>query len=297
MENNQKSHSFIPPGCPCYGESNYTRLREMNFHYLSWGKNKNPTIVMLHGFLDHAHTFDLLASYLMDSFNIIAWDARGFGSTDRVHPSGYYHFIEYLYDLDLFLENLNIKNPVLLGHSMGGMIASLYTGVFPEKIAKLINMEGWMIPDSTFSDAPIRARRWIDDVNAGNKFKPLSSLEEATQRLQKNDPLMPYDVAHHLAYEGTKVENDGLYWRHDPLHRTRSPQPAYIEQLEAYWNRIECPTLLLKGEKTVTPLIDCERRINAFKKHKFIEIKEAGHNLHLHQPEEIGKLIRDFLGN
>jgi pimeloyl-ACP methyl ester carboxylesterase len=295
VEENQKSHAFINPDFPCFGEAKYLKIRELNFHYLNWGKPENPLIVMLHGFLDHAHTFDLLAAKLSDTFNIVAWDARGFGKTDWVHPSGYYHFFEYLYDLELFLEHFKDRKPVLLGHSMGGMIASLYAGTFPEKVSGLINMEGWFTANSPFSEAPARARRWIEEVRTSGPFKPLKDIDEAAQRLKKNDPLMPNDVAHHLAYEGTKFENDGLHWRHDPLHKTRSPQQTYLEQIEAFWQKIECPVLLLKGEQSSPHLADYKSRVNSFKNAQFIEIEDSGHNLHLHQPAIISQLIRDFL--
>lgn len=295
MEDSQKSHSFINPEFPCFGEPGNLKIRELNFHYLSWGNSDHPLIVMLHGFLDHSHTFDLLAAILSDTFHIVAWDARGFGKTDWVHPSGYYHFFEYLYDLSLFLEHFKDKKPVLLGHSMGGMIASLYAAVFPEKVSKIINMEGWFVADSNFAGAPARVRRWIEEVKALKPFKPLKDLDEAALRLQKNDPLMAPDIARHLAYEGTKFENGGLRWSHDPLHRTRSPQQTYLGQLEAFWQKIECPVLLLKGEQSSPHLTDFKSRINSFKNNQFKEIKDSGHNLHLHQPEVISRIIRDFL--
>jgi pimeloyl-ACP methyl ester carboxylesterase len=295
MEDKEKSHSFVNPEFPCFGEANYLSLRGMNFHYLSWGKPENPLIVMLHGFLDHCHTFDLLASKLMDTFYLVAWDARGFGKSDWVHPSGYYHFFEYIYDLELFLEHFADKRPVLLGHSMGGMIAALYAGIFPERVSGLVNLEGWFVADAKFSDAPARARKWIEDVRSLQPFKPLNDIEEAALRLQKNDPLLSSDIAMHLAYEGTRFENDGLHWRHDPLHKTRSPQQTYLGQLEAFWQNIACPVLLLKGEQSSPHLADFKSRVNLFKNCQFVEIEDSGHNLHLHQPGIISQIIRDFL--
>lgn len=250
---------------------------------------------MLHGFLDHAHTFDLLAAGLMKNYYIVAWDARGFGRSGWVHPSGYYHFFEYILDLELFIEHLGLKDPIIIGHSMGGMIGALYAGIYPEKVKKFANLEGWFVSDSKFSDAPARARAWIEGVKSLQHFKPLNDIEEAAARLRKNDPLMPAEIAHHLAYEGTKVENDGLYWRHDPLHRTRSPQQAYLAQVDEFWKKIECPVLLLKGEHADPDLRGFVSREGAFKNKKVLTVKGAGHNLHLHQPKLIEDIIIDFL--
>lgn len=284
-------------GFICKAKSQFVEIRERKFHFLSWGDADKSPIVMLHGFMDHAHTFDWIANILMEKYHLIAWDARGFGQTEWVHPSGYYHFPEYLLDLQLFLEAINIENPILLGHSMGGIIASFYSGAFPEKVKAVINIEGWMIPNSPFSSAPERVRLWIDGVKNPGSFKPLNSLFEAIQRLQKTDPQLSYEIASHMAEMGTFEKNGKIYWFHDPLHRTRSPQPAYSEQMQAFWNNITCPVLLLKGENTPSENPQFAENIKAFKTAKYEEIPESGHNLHLHQPEITAKKIISFLGS
>ena len=84
----------------CKAKSNFAELRSIRFHYLTWGKPDKEPLVLLHGFMDQAHTFDLLAEELSHHYYLIAWDARGFGNTEWIHRSGYYHFWDYLYDLE-----------------------------------------------------------------------------------------------------------------------------------------------------------------------------------------------------
>lgn len=295
MDKEKNSHSYYPPDFPCYGKENYLKIREMNFHYLSWGDEKKPILFLLHGFLDHSHTFDLLAEKLMNDFHIIAWDARGFGRTDWVHPGGYYHFSEYLLDLELFIGHFNSSKIFLAGHSMGGMIASLYAGLFPEKVNKLINMEGWMVDTGDFNEAPERTRLWIEGMKSHNSFKAINDIREAARRIQKYDPLMADNIAAHLAYEGTKSIESGLYWRHDPIHRTRSPQAPYLGQIKAYWQKIEAPVLLMAGAHSPANSKKYQERISFFDNHQYLVIENAAHNLHLHQPEIISRHIREFL--
>lgn len=296
MDNNS-SYSVIPPNFPCLGKTNYIKLREMNFHYLSWGDESKPLMIMLHGFMDHSHTFDLLSEKLMNDYYIVAWDARGFGKTDWIHRSGYYHFFDYLYDLESFIEYFKRDKVILVGHSMGGIISTLYAGTFPEKVSHLISLEGWFIADSVFAEAPVRARRWVEEVKNIKNFKPMKSVEDASIRLRKTDHLMSIDISLHLAYEATKLENEGYYWRHDPLHRTRTPQQTYLKQIEAFWEKINCPVLLLKGEKTTFSLLEKDQLEKSFKNMSYFEIENAGHNLHLHQPTQTADLILDFLSS
>ncbi|MBC7474486.1 MAG: alpha/beta hydrolase [Candidatus Sericytochromatia bacterium] len=289
--------STTPHNFPCFGTSNYVKLRGLNFHYLSWGDINKPLIIMLHGFMDHSHTFDLLAFNLMNDYQIIAWDARGFGRTEWIHPSGYYHFFDYLYDLELFIDYLNAENVTIIGHSMGGIIATLYAGTFPEKVNNLVNIEGWFINESSFNDAPTRAKRWIEEVKNIKDSKSIKDLEDASLRLRRVDNLMSIDVSEHLAYEGTKKEFDNLYWRYDNLHRTRAPQQTYIKQIESFWKNITCPVLFLKGEKSNFDLSGSQQLSNSFNNMKYVEVKESGHNLHLHQPIQVSKIIDTFLSS
>lgn len=279
------------------GKSHTIHLRGMNFHYLSWGDESKPLLCLLHGFLDHSHTFSYLASELVNDYYLVAWDARGHGQTDWIHRSGYYHFPDYLFDLELFLDALNRQDVILIGHSMGGMISSLYCGTFPAKMKALINMEGWALQGNAFSDAPNRVKNWIQQVKAKKCFKPLESLDAVVSRLKKTDPLLKDEQAYFMAEKGTCLKADGMYhWLHDPLHRTRSPQPYYSGQGEAFWQRITLPTLLLYGSKSsIKTMKEFQKSIDAYPNHQVYEIPEAAHNLHLHQPQLIGQYIKDFL--
>ncbi|RYX98992.1 alpha/beta fold hydrolase, partial [bacterium] len=113
----------------CKARSGNISLRNLNFNYLEWGNKDKPLIIMLHGFMDHAHTFDLIAEKLSEDYHLIAWDARGFGKTEHIHPAAYYYFFDYIFDLDLFIDHFTDQPVILLGHSMGGIISSFYSAL------------------------------------------------------------------------------------------------------------------------------------------------------------------------
>ncbi|MFN8673220.1 MAG: alpha/beta hydrolase [Candidatus Sericytochromatia bacterium] len=282
---------------PCYGNQNYITLRGLNFSYQKYENPSKPVIIMLHGFMDFSHSFDLLAKNLKDHYEIYAWDARGFGNTEWVHKSGYYYFSEYIYDLSLFLDFIGKEQYILLGHSMGGIIASLYAGTYPEKVTKLINLEGWFFRNPNPEEAPEKMRTWIEQLKSLNENSNMKNLEDAAKRLMKNDPLLVKEIAYHLAYHGTKEIDGYYYWKHDPTHKTISPTLTNLDQIKAFIKNIVCPILLLKGSEKHN-FLGSSNFINGesfFEKAKIYEIENSGHNLHLHQPEKIAQIITEFL--
>ena len=279
----------------CKAKSNYLNLRGLNFHYLEWGNQENPLVIMLHGYMDHAHSFDLLADKLSEKYHLIAWDARGFGQSEHIHPYAYYYFFDYIFDLELFINHFTDQPVILLGHSMGGIIASFYSGTYPQKVSKMINLEGWFLSDYPFSEAAGKAKVWMEGVKNLKGFKPMKNIEEAKLRLLRTDTMTPEDFALHLAEKCT-IEKDGfLIWSHDPLHRTRSPQQTYYGQIKSFLENIECPVLLMQGDKTFFELKKYEQNLELYRNSERIEIFDAGHNLHIHKPDEISDLIIKFL--
>lgn len=279
----------------CNAISNYIELRGLKFHYLTWGDKNKPILFMLHGFMDQSHAFDLIADELKNDFYMIAWDARGFGKTDRVHASGYYHFWEYIYDLELFINSFTNEKVTFIGHSMGGIIASIYAGIYPERVSKIVNMEGWFLNKSTFEDSPERAKMWIEGMKSLKQPKPLKNLDDAYNRVRLNDPFTEEKFIRHWINENTQIIDNELYWRHDNLHKTVAPQIGYLEQIKIFWERINCPILLLKGNKTIFPIHGTYDASSFFKNPDVYEINEAGHNLHINKPIEVSEKIKTFL--
>lgn len=256
----------------------------------------SPSLVALHGFMDTGATFFELARHLPNQ--ILAWDARGFGHSEQISASGTYHFFDYLADLDAWLSLEHPQPVILLGHSMGGMIASLYAGCRPERVRGVINLEGWMISDSDPGQTPERVARWLQTRQEPQVFRELANLEAAMERLQGQDPRLSDTQAKYLAQAALESlpEGGGFRFRHDPRHRSPNPQPFRLDQALAFWRATSAPSLLMYGsDSTIKKLSDWDLRLSAFPNARRVEIPQAGHNLHLHQPQRVAQAIIEWL--
>jgi pimeloyl-ACP methyl ester carboxylesterase len=159
------------------GTDRFVPARGLDHHVITWGDpglvtSERPALFMVHGWMDVGASFqfvvDALAALEGDARYILAADWRGFGLT-RVPPTDSYWFADYLGDLDALLHHpalgLATDAPVdLLGHSMGGNVVMSYAGVRPERIRRLVNLEGFGLPEMKPHHAPRRLRQWLDEL-------------------------------------------------------------------------------------------------------------------------------------
>lgn len=277
-------------------------VRGLKIHYLEWGEPRDEPLILIHGFLDCARSWEPFVTALEKISArrwIIAPDCRGHGDSGWVGAGGYYHFPDYLLDLDSLIRSLGIPSFHLLGHSMGGTISFLYTGTYPERVKKLVLVEGMGPIGLQFADAPPRMEKWISEVRSLPERKPREypTLEEAARRLQKKNPRLKPDLALNLARWGMKETAGGRWiWKFDPLHRTTAPQPFYSGQALEFFRRIECPVLLVQGkESRQTPRPDAQQRLEAMTHRSVAVIEDAGHMVHHDNPEGLAEVVAEFL--
>jgi len=262
-----------------------------------WDGPGDTTFVLVHGFTDLGFGWCEVAPRLAPHGHVIAPDLRGHGNSDWIGPGGYYHFMDYVADLDDVIRQLARPRVVLVGHSMGGSVASYYTGTRPERVAALALLEGLGPPDLAGSDGPTRTQTWIDTWRvARQRVKPLPSLEEAVRRLRKNDDLLDEDLAHKLAVAGTREVVGGLVWKHDPLHNTFGPYAYRLDTAKRYWQRISCPVLVVDGAQSKLNLSEAERaaRRACFANARHVVLEGAGHALQRHQPAALATAILEL---
>lgn len=278
-------------------------VRGLKIHYLEWGDRGDEPLLLIHGFLDHARSWGPFVECLQrragHSLWIVAPDCRGHGDSGWVGAGGYYHFPDYLLDLDSLIASLGVSSVALLGHSMGGTISFLYAGTFPRRVRKLVLVEGIGPIGLNFSDAPRRMENWIAEVKAVKRKEPreYATLEDAAARLRKGNPRLKRDFALQLAAWGMKKNENGKWaWKFDPLHRTMAPQPFYSGQAMAFYRRIECPVLIIRGkESRQTPRPDMQQRLEAIPNRSLAEINGAGHMIHHDNPDALAARVREFL--
>jgi len=256
------------------------------------------TVLLLHGFMDSGCTWDLLAAGLAPCGHALyAPDFRGFGGSDRVSGGGYYHFPDYVADIAALVEQIPSDELVVVGHSMGGTVATLYAGARPERVAKLVLMEGTGPPDMGSKVAVIRMRRWLTDVLKTRSPQPLGSLDDALTRLALFHPRIDEAILTTRARLLSRTESDGaLAWTFDPLHRSTSPSAFKAAELNAFLAEISCPVLFIGGGPTGWHPPDEQNRLDALHAPaQRVELNEAGHMMHWTEPLACARAIADFI--
>lgn len=264
-----------------------------------WDGPGDTTFCLVHGFTDLGAGWMAVAPLLAAHGHVIAPDLRGHGDSDRVGAGGYYHFFDYVADLDDVIRQLARPRLVLVGHSMGGSVSSYYAGARPDRASALVLIEGLGPPDLMGGEGPTRTASWIDAWRAVRPaFKPIT-LDEAVRRLRKNDSLLDEPLARKLAEAGTRPAGEGLVvWKHDPLHNTFGPYPYRLETARRHWEKIACPTLIVDGAQSKLNLAEAERasRRASFANHRHVVVDAAGHSPQRHQPAKIAQLILEHAG-
>ncbi len=274
-------------------------LDGLEHHLLVWdaepGAPSDLALVLLHGFLDLARSFEPLVAALPAPLpRVVAPDWRGHGRSQWIGAGGYYHFPDYVADLHALLGWIGAGRVGIVGHSMGGSAAVLYAGAFPGAVWRLALIEG-LGPHATDEAFPDRIARWIaevDDVRARPR-RPMPSIDAAAERLRVNNPRLPPDEARRLAEAGTRPVEGGLVWSFDPLHRTRAPVPfnraGFLQSLE----RIACPVLIVDGAES-GKIPDWPLRRAALRDCAEVVIPDAGHMVHQDAPVALAAVLAPF---
>jgi pimeloyl-ACP methyl ester carboxylesterase len=291
--------------------SEFIPIRHLRYHVLQWGtpSSDKPPLVMLHGWMDVAASFQFVVDALHQDHWVIAPDWRGFGLTETPATDNFW-FPDYLADLDQLLDHYAGDRPVhLLGHSMGGHVATLYAGVRPERIQKLINLEGFGLPATRPAQAPSRLAKWMDELKAFQRgemdLKPYANQEAVAQRLIKTNPRLAADKAHWLAQHWARADAQGE-WRilGHAAHKVINAQLFKVDETQAIYERITAPTLCVVARSDSIQqwwndsysLSEFMQRIQVIRHLTHATMDDVGHMLHHDQPEQLARLIEDFLG-
>ena len=186
-------------------------------HYLEWGEPAGEPLVLVHGYLDLAHSWKPFVASLQERLGKSAWiiapDCRGHGDSGWIGAGGYYHFPDYVFDLECVIRALGVTQLKLIGHSMGGTISFLYAGTFPKRVSQLVLIEGLGPPGMNFSDAPLRMEKWITEVRERGRrhFRVYTSVEAGANQLRQTNPRLNDAWALELARTGMKQNDQGRW--------------------------------------------------------------------------------------
>lgn len=279
------------------------RVRGLDIQLTRWGPAPSESVspvFLLHGWQDTADTFQFMVDAFADDWPLVALDWRGFGRSEW--PQEGYWFPDYLADLEALLDALSADQPVrLVGHSMGGNIASLYAGLRPERVRCLVNMEGFGMERTSSDQAPAQVRKWLDQVKSAPVLKDYASFEQLASIIGFRYPRFSAAQADFVARAWGKLEPDGrVSLLGDSRHRWVNPLLYKREDAEVIWRGIKAPMLLLMGgESEYLPRLGTdgtEETLRAnFPGVQIAHVPGGGHMLHIEKPELVARFVEQFL--
>lgn len=282
-------------------KSSTLNVRGLEYHIQEWGDPSKPSIFLLHGWMDCGATFKFSAQHLENDFHLIAPDLRGFGNTE--HAASYW-FPDYVADLDVLLDHYLPNAPVnLAGHSMGGNIALLYAGIRPERISRVLSLEGLGLRKTDSCEAPQKYRRWMQEILSDEPAKVYPSLSSLQYSIHKGNPSLSPDMVEMLGeIWGKPVGNEGaMMLKHDHAHRYANPIRYNLNDIFACWEEVTARVGVVMADASSYyqrfakegRLDEAKQLLNVHDEDNFI-VKDSGHMLHIEQPEATAECIRSF---
>jgi pimeloyl-ACP methyl ester carboxylesterase len=259
-------------------------------------------LLLVHGGRDHCRNWDWVAAALRRDWHVLAPDLRGHGDS-QWSPDGNYAIAGYVYDLAQLIHQQELAPVTIIAHSLGGVIALRYAGIYPDCVRKLVAIEGLGASPRRLAE---RSRRviaermqdWITEQRAlsGRMPRRYATIEDAFKRMQEENQHLSPEQARHLTQYGVNQNEDGTYsWKFDNYVRLEPPYEMTAAEIEQLWRRISSPTLLIYGKESWAsdPLND--GRARHFRDAKVVAIENAGHWVHHDRLDAFLDLVRGFL--
>ncbi|PKO63220.1 MAG: alpha/beta hydrolase [Betaproteobacteria bacterium HGW-Betaproteobacteria-18] len=289
--------------------SEFVPIRTLCYHVRCWGKpgTDQTPLVLLHGWMDVAASFQFVVDALAQEHFIIAPDWRGFGLTASGGADCFW-FPDYLADLDALLDHYAPDTPVnLAGHSMGGNVAMIYAGVRPERIRRLINLEGFGMPASQPAQAAGRYAQWMNEVkqfNSGKlQLKTYATLDAVAERLMKTNQRLSADKARWLASHWSAELAPGQ-WSilGEAAHKITTAHLYRVDEVLSIYRNISAPTLMVEAEDDSMALwwkdkftkAEHRERLQSVADLEIVQVPDCGHMLHHDQPQAVAALLERF---
>ena len=282
-------------------QSHIHKIRNLRYQVRTWGDSAAPKMFLLHGWMDVSASFQFLVDCFQREWYVVAPDWRGFGLTEWA--AGGYWFPDYYADLDALLEIYQPDMPVnLVAHSMGGKVACTYAGIRPQRVARLVSLEGFGMGRTAPDQAAGRYQQWLDELRAPPRFNSYTSFDAVAARLKKNNRRLTDEQAHFLAQHWAKQTGPTeVTLRSDPKHKFVNPVLTRLEELLACWRQVTAPVLWVTGDETngrgwrTDSVQQLAERKAAFRNFREIELQDCGHMMHHDQPVKLAAIIEEFL--
>jgi pimeloyl-ACP methyl ester carboxylesterase len=283
-----------PPDRSLYFESMGLRL-----HALEWGRQDDRPIVLCHGMWDHARSFATLAPLLAERYRVIALDARGHGDSQWGDA---YNWLAWVSDIIALIRSLE-RAVYLIGHSMGGGQATDVARAIPERILKLVNIDGFGPPPTTGAEPPVPQRfaEFLDfrqRITKRPTWRPYPGITELAERRREQNPRLSLEWLRYFSFHGARQTAEGWVWKSDP-QMALGMGPWVPEWIAPGYRTLTMPMLAITGSEPDTwgplPAKVLDERLALVPQLERCTIAGAGHFVHIEQPEATAQAISAFL--
>lgn len=281
------------------------RSARLDLGWWEWGDRQAPPLVLVHGGRDHGRSWQDVAERLADRWRVVAPDLRGHGRSVWADGGGY-QIEDFVCDLHRLMAALGVsadRPAAIIGHSLGGNIALRWTGLYPDRVRRLVVIEGLGSSPTKQAeqDAVLladRLRGWIDarERREVRGLPVYSNVAAATARMQAAHPRFPPALAQRLTAQGVvEAEGGGVRFAHDPLLLASSPVELSPAQKAGLWQAITCPVLLIYGRESWASDPAADGRAVEFRDARVSLYERAGHWVHHDRLEEFVAEVAGFL--
>ncbi len=265
----------------------------------AWGDPALPPLLALHGWLDNAGSFDRLAPLLAGERYVVALDLRGHGRSSHLPPDGWYHYVDRFDELRGVFDHFGWARAGLLGHSLGGTLASLFAALYPERVGELLLIEALGPLTNAAEDALAQLRRALDQRAAYATRRPLRVFPDlpaaVAARVAANG--LSETAARAIVERGVTPADGGLVWSSDPRLTLASPVRFTEAQVQSMLAGIRARTLLVLAEPETSYLPAAMMEARAAQVAGISVVRLPGnHHLHLEDAGAVASAIRAFRG-
>ncbi len=262
----------------------------MNLHYLDWGNEGAPVMLMLHGLRGHCHSWDDVSARFRGDYRVLALDQRGRGETDWA-PRGDYSTDAFVADVEEFCYTVGIEKFTLVGHSMGGRNSMAFAGRNPGMLENLVIVD--IGPEIDPTGSTRITRELVEVPQEFDDFEALFQYMNQQNRFA-SEPVL----RRRLKYASKELSGGKIGWRYDPEIRAqrRDGTGAPPPNLWGTLSKVSCPTLIVRGTETDTLSLDvANRMVDTLADGRLVHVEKAAHMVFEDNPEEFNAALADFL--
>ena len=267
------------------GKEKKLDLGYLTVAYKEWGEESDLTPVLLvHGWLDNANSFDLVLSDLDLNRRFVALDLPGHGHSDHKPEGQLYHFLDGVGDLRRVIEALGFKKVILVGHSLGAALSSTFSSIYPELVEKVCLIEAVGPIASEEKDSARQLKDSIDKQikGTGLNMTTYDELEDMVAARQKGIGGLSYEASRKLVERSHKETENGFIWSTDPRLRLPSPMRLSESQVEGILSKLSVPLKIIVAQKSLIPKPIIEQRLSYFDSPEYVTLP-GGHHLHMEE--------------